>query len=39
MPSVAAPFSEHPDQHRPDDPILLDIDQQLRERAGLVRCV
>ena len=26
---------QHPDEHRPERPILLAVDQQLRERAAL----
>jgi hypothetical protein len=29
------PFSQHADQHRPEDPIFLAVDQQLGEGATL----
>ena len=28
-------FPQHPDEHRPDDPVLLSVDQQLGEGAAL----
>jgi hypothetical protein len=37
LPSLLPPlgFSQHPDQHRPERPVLLAVDQQLGEGAAL----
>jgi hypothetical protein len=32
---LALGLSQHPDQHRPERPVLLTVDQELGEGAGL----